>query len=231
MTRPVIGLTTAFTRAKWSVWDKEAVVLSAEYVHRVDGAGATPVLLPPNTGDVGEVLSRLDAIIFVGGADINPALYGQEPHTQTQPAADILDSWDFALVKAAIKHKLPFLAICRGMQLVNIAQGGTLTQHLPDKVGHQRHRLQTGALSNTHPVKIAKGSVLEPIMGLNPAVVTYHHQAVDKLGANLEPIAWAEDGAIEALQLTAHPWGISVQWHPEADDSTLIRALAAAAKK
>lgn len=221
MKRPIIGMTTALIRAKWSVWDAEVTLIDSRYINAVDRVGGLPVLLPPNGGSAADVVACLDGMLFIGGADVNPEFYGAKPHPLSKPVPKRLDEWNLQLMKAAIAANVPFLGICRGLQLLNVLQGGTLHQHLPDVLGHDKHALAPG-VKGKHIVRIAKGSVLEPIMGLNPSVTSYHHQAADKIGHDLEPIAWSEEGIVEGLRLTTHPWAIGVQWHAEEDDYPLL---------
>lgn len=226
MDRPIIGMTTALVQAKWSVWDNEATLVDSRYVNAVIQAGGLPVLLPPNEGDAGAILARLDGLLLIGGGDVNPEVYGHAVHPQAKPVPLKLDEWNLLLTKAAIKHKLPFFGICRGLQLLNIVCGGTLHQHLPDVVGHKKHAPAPG-IRGRHLVEVKKGSLLEPIMGLQPDVVTYHHQAIDRLGEGLEPIAWSDDDdrIIEAVVLAGHPWAVAVQWHAEDDEKPLLKAF------
>ena len=225
MYRPIIGLTTSLTQAKWSVWDTEATVVDSKYVNAIIRNGGVPILLPPTVGaDVGSMLDRLDGLCFIGGADVTPGLYGAEPHPATKSPPEHLDRWAVDLIKVAIRQQLPFLAICRGLQLLNVAQGGTLHQHLPDIVDHKGHQPAPG-IKGRHTVKVAKGSVLEPLMGLAPEVVTYHHQAVDRIGDGLTPIAWSEEGIVEALHFVDNPWGVGVQWHPEEDNTPVVKTF------
>lgn len=214
MKKPIIGLTTALTQAKWGAWDTEATVVDSRYIEAVTEAGASPILLPPHDGDIGALLDHLDGLLLIGGADINPSLYSHKPHPQTEPAPRHLDEWNLALIRAAVGQGLPLLGLCRGMQLFNVAFGGTLHQHVPDLVGHNQHRPARG-VRGRHAVRIAEGSVLGQVLGPKADVVTYHHQAIDRLGEGLTAIAWSDDDIIEAVVLAGHPFAIGVQWHPE----------------
>lgn len=225
MTQPIIGLTTSLTQAQWSVWDAEAAVVDSRYFRAVTEAGGLPVLLPPHPGDAAHILSRLDGLCLIGGPDVGPEFYNTKPIADSKYAPKELDEWNLALMRVAIKTNMPFLAICRGLQLLNVAQGGTLHQHLPDIVGHEQHRPVLG-LRTKHPVVIAEGSILEPILGQRVITHTHHHQAADQIGKGLTPIAWADDGIVEGLHLTDHPWGVGVQWHPESEEGLgLMRAF------
>jgi len=235
--RPVIGISAYREQARWGVWDRPAVLLPSNYVEQVAAAGGTPVLLPPVPG-IEAAVSGLDGLVLSGGPDVEPAAYGQQagPHTMvTRPERDAAE---IALFRAAHAAGLPVLGICRGMQLINVALGGTLTQHLPDVVGHDGHSPTPGAMAE-HKVRIGPSSRLAEVLGAaetgtSSAVPTHHHQGVDCLGTGLIASAWADDGTIEAFETDTaaggHPFTLAVQWHPEAgDEPALFRALIAAA--
>jgi putative glutamine amidotransferase len=230
---PVIGISAYCEQARWGVWDSQAMVLPRRYADRVSAAGAIPVLLPP-VPDVAEALGQLDGLMLSGGGDIDPARYQAEPAPQTASVREERDTAEFALLPAALSLRLPVLGICRGMQVINVARGGSLHQHLPDVVGHDGHAPVPGAFGS-HRVRVAPGSRLAAILGADGAdVPTHHHQAVDRLGQGLTATAWAEDGTIEAFELDPgeSPFVLAVQWHPEAgDEPSLFRALVAAARE
>ncbi len=234
MGAPLIGISVYCEQARWRVWEMEALVLPRRYADRVAAAGGIPVLLPPVPG-IEDALGGLDGLLLSGGGDIDPARYGAEPGPETGNVREDRDSAEFALLEAAMELRLPVLGICRGMQVINVARGGTLHQHLPDVVGHDGHAPVPGAFGD-HPVRVAPGSRLSRILGeaAPPQTPTHHHQAVDELGAGLTATAWAEDGTVEAFELDAPgegPFIVAVQWHPEAgDDLSLFRALVAAAR-
>lgn len=235
--RPLIGISANHQRARWGAWDQPAVLLADRYIAQVAAAGALPVLLPPTAG-IAEVIGRLDGLVLSGGGDIDPARYGALRDPDCGPASPDRDEAELALLAAATAHRLPVLGICRGLQVLNVALGGTLHQHLPDLVGHERHSPEPGGYGS-HEVSVAPGSRLASILGRTdltdhlPVVVpTHHHQAIERLGAGLTATAWATDGTIEAVELdpVEHPFAVAVQWHPEAsDDLSLFQALAAAA--
>jgi gamma-glutamyl-gamma-aminobutyrate hydrolase PuuD len=229
--RPRIGATTYREPARWGVWDEPADLLPATYARAVDAAGGLAVLLPPAAPEHAE--SALDAVhglLLTGGADVDPARYGapREEHTGG-PRAD-RDEWELALVHAAIERDLPVLAVCRGMQVLNVALGGDLVQHLPDQVGSDAHCPVVGAYAR-HGVDIAAGSALAAIIGTRTDTATHHHQGVRNLGTGLTATAWAADGVVEAVELADRSWVHGVQWHPEAfDGHALFAAFVAACR-
>ena len=199
-------------------------------------AGGLPVLLPPADGVCG-VLPRLDGLVLSGGGDVDPALYGAERAVQTDPANPARDAAELELCRQALAIGLPVLGICRGLQVINVAHGGTLHQHLPDVVGNDSHSPEAAGYGS-HKVSVASGSRLAALLGRTEAAVpTHHHQAIDRLGAGLVATAWTDDGVIEAVEF-GQPDGnpdrfmVAVQWHPEAgDDPSLFAALIAAASQ
>ncbi len=245
---PVIGISAYCEQARWGVWETQAVVLPRRYVDRVAAAGGIPVLLPP-VPDIAEAVSRLDGLMLSGGGDIDPARYGEEPAAEITNVREERDSAEFALLAAAASLQLPVLGICRGMQVINVARGGSLHQHLPGVVGHDGHAPTPGAFGQ-HEVRVPPGSRLSQVLGgvkgagegglgrgagggWTLTAPTHHHQGVDRLGKGLTATAWAEDGTIEAFETDpAGPFLLAVQWHPEAgDDPSLFRALVAAARE
>ncbi|QKW36049.1 gamma-glutamyl-gamma-aminobutyrate hydrolase family protein [Actinomadura sp. NAK00032] len=228
---PVIGITTYQEPARWGTWVREAALLPAPYARSVERAGGVPVLLPPaaTLRGVDLLMGRLDGIVLAGGGDVDPELYGAARHHETGPPQPQRDRFELALVRAAVSADLPFLAICRGMQVLNVARGGALIQHLPEAVGHSGHAAQAG-LVGSHPVRISPASRIGEILGDAAEVPTYHHQAVGRLGKGLSAVAWAEDQVVEAIELQGHRFGLAVQWHPEeGEDKRLFEALVAEA--
>jgi len=228
---PLIGISSYCEVAKWGVWDQRATLLPQTYVDAVASVGGVPVLLPPMPG-VQAAVERLDGLIISGGPDVEPDRYGQERDPHTKVVRPDRDAAELALFEGALKVGLPVLGVCRGMQLMNVALGGTLIQHLPDVVGHDGHSPVPNGMGE-HKVQIGDSGCLAAIIGPGNVVVpTHHHQGIDRLADGLIPTAWAEDGMIEAFELDAgtHPFAIAVQWHPEAStEHDLFRALVQAA--
>ncbi len=235
---PVIGLTAYCEPASWAVWHAPAVLLPVTYSEQVTAAGGVPLLLPPVPG-IAAAAGRLDGLILTGGGDIDPARYGAQPHPLTTRVSAARDGAELELLAAALAAGLPVLGICRGMQLLNVARGGTLCQHVGDEGGH----IPRPGTFGSHPVRVAAGSALAAILAPGQqataaelAVPTSHHQAVGKLGDGLVATAWAGDGVIEAVEAPPgtggqHPFVLGVQWHPEAGhDARLFRALVTAAR-
>lgn len=236
--RPVIGISAYCQQARWSSWDLPAVLLPRRYTDMVASAGGLPVLLPP-VENIAATLDRLDGLLLPGGGDIDPARYGAVRDPATGPALPERDNAEIELGRNALASRLPLLGICRGLQAINVALGGTLHQHLPDLVGHDGHSPESAGYG-THKVSVAPGSRLRAALGRTEAAVpTHHHQAIDRLGTGLVATAWTDDGVIEAVEFsqdaerTADPrFMLAVQWHPEAgDDVSLFTALIAAARQ
>jgi len=232
---PTIGITTYHTNADWRGWSEDGALLPWTYVTAVRKSGGRPVLLPPG-GDAAEAeatVAVLDGIVIAGGGDINPAIYGAAKHPETSANAPDRDAWELAIADAAVRLDKPLLGICRGMQVLNVACGGTLHQHVPDLVGHEAHSgLPHGY--GQHKVRVTSGTTVQSILpgGEYFEVPTHHHQAVNQLGEGLTAVGWADDGIIEAVE-SASPGDflVGVQWHPEqGDDTRLFSALVAAAE-
>ena len=217
MRRPVIGICASVERARWTYWDEQAAVLSMNYVRQVQAAGGIPVVLAPDQ-HVEELLGLLDGLLLTGGADI-----GDAPER---------DSFELAIAAAALDADVPVLGVCRGMQVMNVARGGTLIEHLPDAVGHEDHRLVPGSFGD-HDVRLAEGSLAERVtrQPVHPTK-SHHHQGVDRPGEGLEITGWATvDDLPEALEDPSKRFALGVQWHPEADaTSPVIAALVEAAR-
>jgi putative glutamine amidotransferase len=232
VSRPVIGLCTALERARWSVWDQTAVLLPRNYVDAVQRAGGLALMLPPDPRageDPDEWLDVIDGLLLAGGADIDPAAYGAEPDPRTHDTVPERDAFEIALALRAMERDIPFLGVCRGMQVMNVARGGTLIQHLPDDVGHEDHRRALGTFENAdHDVRLADGSLAARVVGEKlHSTKSHHHQGVGGIGDGLEVTGWATvDDLPEVVEDPTRTFALGVQWHPEADEtSPLIAAL------
>ncbi|MCC5475130.1 gamma-glutamyl-gamma-aminobutyrate hydrolase family protein [Streptomyces barringtoniae] len=226
--RPLIGISTYLeSGARWGVWELDAALLPAGYPRLVQRAGGLAAMLPPDVPErAAQTVARLDALVIAGGPDVDPARYGAEREPRTGPPALARDAWELALIGAALDAGTPVLGICRGMQLLNVALGGTLVQHL------EGHAEVVGVFGG-HPVKPVPGTRYAGIVPEETTVPTYHHQAVDRLGAGLVPSAYAADGTVEAVELPAdRGWVLGVQWHPEmGEDLRVMSALVTAATR
>lgn len=231
MSRPIIGITSYAQPAKWGAWDMPAALVPFYYVESVDRAGGRPLLVPPVDAGVEETLDILDGLVFSGGIDIEPTLYGAERDERTDPAQPHRDAAEMALLSAALDRDLPTLAICRGFQLLNILRGGDLIQHVPDVTGDERHRETPGVFS-VHPVEVAGGTRLAAIIGeRHDNAHSSHHQGVGRVGEGLVETAWAADGQLEALEDPTKRFLLGVLWHPEMEeDKRLFDALVAEAR-
>ncbi|GGX27217.1 gamma-glutamyl-gamma-aminobutyrate hydrolase [Streptomyces malachitofuscus] len=224
--RPLIGISTyAESGVRWGVWQLDAALLPAGYPRLVQRAGGLAAMLPPDAPErAAATVARLDGLVVAGGPDVEPVRYGAEPDPRTGPPARARDAWELALIEAALDHGVPLLGICRGMQLLNVALGGTLVQHLD---GHA----EVPGVFGRHPVKPVPGTRYAAAVPEETSVPTYHHQSVDRLGTNLIPSAHAADGTVEAIELPGPPWALGVQWHPEmADDLRVMQALVSTAR-
>src|SRR5476651_1070292 len=198
--RPVIGITTYLTTAKWAQWELPAALIPESYVRAVALAGGVPLLVPP-TGHPGftEMLDVLDGLVFSGGSDLDPELYGDEAHPETTGVVRERDDFELALMKAALDRDLPVLAICRGSQVLNVALGGGIEQHVPDRVGNDAHKAVPGVFAE-HDVEVAPGTRLASILGGRAHVKSHHHQSFTGVGENLNVTAHADDGTPEGLE-------------------------------
>jgi putative glutamine amidotransferase len=234
--RPVLGLTTYLQQAQTGIWDVRASFLPAIYFEGVNLAAGVAVLLPPQPVDAevaARVLDGLDGLIITGGRDIDPASYGQHRHPATDEAVGdtrMRDAFEFELVRGAMRRGMPVLGICRGAQVINVALGGTLHQHLPDLIGHTHHQ-QGNAVFATSAVRTVPGTRLASLIGESSDAQCYHHQAIDKLGDGLIVSAQDADGVVEAVEIPGDNFVLAVQWHPEErlDDLRLFAAAVQAA--
>jgi putative glutamine amidotransferase len=230
MPRPVIGICTALERARWTVWDNEAFLLSRAYVDAIQAAGGLAYMIPPDAAtadDPDAALDVLDALVLAGGADVDPGSYGAEPHRCTTGTRPERDAAEIPLARRAVERDLPLLGICRGMQLMNVALGGSLIQHLPDDVGHGDHRRHLGSFDGAdHDVRLAAGSLAARACGeLTHATKSHHHQGVDRLGERLVASGWSVlDELVEAIEIPGARWALGVQWHPEVDPASGVVA-------
>jgi putative glutamine amidotransferase len=223
--KPVIGITTYAQDAQWGVWHLPAALIPLMYVEAIERAGGRPLLVPPAENAVEETLDALDGIVFSGGADVDPSIYGADPHPETDEPHARRDAGEMALLRAALERDLPTLAICRGFQLLNVVRGGDLVQHLPESVGHDEHKQVPGEFA-VHPVEVKQGSRLAGIVGERSDVTSHHHQALGRVGDGLVQSAWAADGTLEGVEDPEKRFAIGVQWHPEAaGDQALFEAL------
>jgi gamma-glutamyl-gamma-aminobutyrate hydrolase PuuD len=227
MAKPLIGITTYVEPASWGHWQLEAALVPYDYVRAVERSGGRAVLVPPDDDGIEEVLDAVDGLVFSGGNDLSPASYGAEPHPATNGTNRARDRGELALLTAALERDLPVLAVCRGVEVLNVVRGGDLVQHLPDAVGHEEHCAVVGEFSE-HTVRVEPSSRIGKVRG---PVKSHHHQGLGRIGAGLREIAWAEDGVVEAVEDPAKPFLVGVLWHPEAgEDQRLFEQLVEAAR-
>lgn len=230
--KPFVGITSyAPERVKWGVWEEPVIMIPASYVDAVEGAGGRPLVVPASRDSVGETLDLLDGIVFSGGTDLDPGCYGAEAHPETDEPRRERDQAELALLTAALERDMPVLAVCRGSQVLNVALGGDLVQHLPDAIGHDRHRHTPGQFAD-HEVTVEPGSRLGSILGERAPVKSHHHQSYGRLGEGLVSVAWAEDGTVEGLEEPTRRFALGVLWHPEeGQDLALFRELVRQARE
>jgi putative glutamine amidotransferase len=238
MNRPVIGICAAQEQARWSYWDQEAVLLPRSYIEAVQRAGGLAMMIPPDERverNPDEVLDVIDALVLAGGADIDPASYGEKAHAETKGTVPGRDAAEIALTRRALERDIPVLGICRGMQLLNVAAGGTLRQHLPEEVGHHEHRRVKGSFDGAdHDVRLAPGSLAARAAGEElHGTKSHHHQGVREVGEGFRVTGWSTiDDLPEAIERRDHRFALGVQWHPEVDErSRLLAALVEEARR
>jgi putative glutamine amidotransferase len=218
--RPLIAVTSRRIPAeRIDHWLEPAQALPTYYldaIHAAGGIGASVVYQRPDTVDIDAFVARFDALMVTGGLDVDPALYGEEPHPETGAFDTTSDRWEIALIDAARRAEMPLLAICRGAQLLNVAQGGTLHQHLADLPGVGPHGIPDGGGGTPNDMLVDAGTRLAEAIGTDGVVGRcHHHQAVDVLGDELIVTARTADGVIEGLEIPGDAWTVAVQWHPE----------------
>jgi putative glutamine amidotransferase len=230
-TKPIVGITTYAEAAAWGAWNVPTALIPLTYVEAVEAAGGRPLLVPPSDDGIDETLDVLDGIIFSGGSDLDPDTYGAESHPETNGVRPERDSAELALMCAALERDLPMLAICRGIEIMNVACGGDLVQHLPDVVGDERHKHTPGVFAD-HDVRVDGSSRLGGILGERAPVKSHHHQGVGRIGEGLVETAWAEDGTVEGLEAPNRTFALGVLWHPEEhEDRKLFEELVAEARR
>ena len=234
LSEPVIGICAVRERARWAFWDQEAHLVADTYVASVQRSGAIAVLLPVDTRAPAELLERIEGLLLIGGADVDPASYGAPREPATESIYPERDEFEIALLRGALERELPVLGICRGMQILNVALGGTLEQSLVGDDGGNSHRTVIGTFEGTeHAVALEPGSLAARAAGEEIHIARcHHHQAVRELGEGLVVTGRAADGVIEAVETADERWVLGVQWHPEADErSQLFASLRDAAQR
>lgn len=235
--RPTIGITASLDTVTSGPWVEDSAVVPIHYCEAVQRAGGRPILLVPDAQDAAdpsELLDLVDAVLITGAAgDVDPARYGQPPGPRTHPVPALRDDFELALVRASEERDLPLLGVCRGMQVINVAHGGTLEQHLPDLVGHETHAMEPGSFGG-HRVRLKAGSTAARAVGGETTEVRgFHHQGVREVGKGLVASAWSdlEDAIVEAVERPDRSFALGVLWHPEEDEtSQVIAALVEAAR-
>ena len=223
--RPLVGITTYITPVEYGDWQEEAALVPADYLRAVERAGGRPLLVPPSDESIEDTLEVLDAVIFSGGSDLDPAIYGQEAHPETRGFVAQRDRAELTLLQAALARDMPVLAVCRGSQVLNVALGGDLVQHLPEVVGDDKHKDTPGEFAE-HEVELEPGTRIGALLGDRAPVKSHHHQGFGRLGSGLRQAARAEDGTLEAIEEPSRRFALGVLWHPEAgEDLRLFEAL------
>lgn len=222
---PIVGITSYAENAAWGAWNVPTALVPLTYVRAVETAGGRALLVPPSERAVEQTLDALDGLVFSGGADLDPAGYDADPHPETNGIRPERDRAELTLMGAALERDMPILAVCRGMEIMNVLRGGDLVQHLPEVVGDEKHKHTPGVFAD-HDVSVADDSRLARILGDRAPVKSHHHQGVGRVGDGLVTTAWAEDGTIEGLEDPERSFALGVLWHPEEDeDAALFRAL------
>ncbi len=229
--RPLIGITSYAEDARWGVWDAPAALIPLAYVSAIERAGGRPLLVPPSEDGIDETLAVLDGLLFSGGSDIDPDAYGAAAHPETNGVRPERDQAELALLEAALARDMPVLAVCRGSQVLNVALGGDLVQHLPEVVGHEQHKHTPGVFAD-HDVEVLPGTKLQALVGDHAPVKSHHHQGYGRIGDGLRAAARAEDGTVEAIEDPERRFALGVLWHPEeGEDAALFEALVDEARR
>jgi putative glutamine amidotransferase len=223
--KPIVGITSYAEEVTWGAWTETAALVPISYVRAIERAGGRPLVVPPSEDSIEDTLRVLDGIVFSGGSDLDPELYEAERHPETDEARQVRDRAEMALLSAALECDMPVLAVCRGSQVLNVARGGNLVQHLPEVLGHERHRHTPGEWSD-HDVKLEPESRVGRLLGNRAPVKSHHHQGYGRIGEGLRETGWAEDGTVEALEDPSKRFAVGVLWHPEeGEDMSLFKAL------
>jgi putative glutamine amidotransferase len=223
--RPVVGITTYVTPAKWGSWEQDAALVPTQYVDAVERAGGRALLVPPSNEGIEETLDAVDGLIFSGGSDLDPGMYEQEAHPETVGVVPERDDAELALLTAALERDMPVLAICRGSQVLNVALGGDLVQHLPEVVGDEKHKHTPGVFAD-HDIEVVPETRIGGLLGDRAPVKSHHHQGFGRLGEGLVEAARADDGTLEAVEDPSRRFALGVLWHPEAgEDLKLFEEL------
>lgn len=223
--QPLVGITTYLTPAQFGAWEVDTALVPADYVNAVERAGGRALLVPPSERGIEEALDALDGLVFSGGSDLDPQSYGQEVHPETKGVVAERDRAELALLQAALARDMPVLAVCRGSQVLNVALGGDLVQHLPEVVGDHKHKHTPGEFAD-HDVELDPDSKLGSLLGARAPVKSHHHQGLGRVGSGLREVARAEDGTLEAIEDPSRRFALGVLWHPEAgEDQRLFEAL------
>ena len=229
--RPVIGITSYAEEARWGVWEAPAALIPLSYVQAIERAGGRPLLVPPTLEGLEETLDALDGLLLSGGSDLDPDTYGADAHPETNGVRPERDRAELALLEAALARDMPVLAVCRGSQVLNVARGGDLVQHLPEVVGHEGHK-QTPGVFAEHDVDVLPQTKLHDVVGERAPVKSHHHQGYGQLGEGLREAARAEDGTVEAIEDPSRRFALGVLWHPEeGEDAALFDALVEEARR
>jgi putative glutamine amidotransferase len=228
--KPLVGVTAYVEQARFGAWDVPAALIPLSYVQAIERAGGRALVIPPTEEGVEETLDALDGLLLSGGSDLDPSLYGADAHAETRHVRPERDRAELALLRGALARDLPVLAVCRGSQVLNVARGGDLVQHLPETVGNEAHR-ETAGMFSEHGVKVDPDSRLGGIVGDSVEVKSHHHQGYGELGEGLRVVARADDGTIEAVEDPERRFAVGVLWHPEeGEDAALFEALVAEAR-